>query len=63
MTTRRVSRWMLSVTLVFPPARVELRIRRSTSCSPIRRLMSSAASLALMRVMILVPVMPNQDFA
>jgi hypothetical protein len=25
--------------------------------------MSSAASLALMRVMILVPVIPNQDFA
>jgi hypothetical protein len=36
-------------------------MRRSTCCSPISRLMSSAASLALMRVMILVPVMPNQD--
>jgi membrane protein YdbS with pleckstrin-like domain len=58
----RTGAWVLSVMLVLLPARVALFVRRSTSCSPISRLMSSAALLALMRVMILVPVMPNQDW-
>ena len=61
--TRRVARWWLSVMLTRPPDRVALSMRRSTSWSPINRLMSSAASLALMRVTTLVPVMPNQDLA
>lgn len=39
---------MLSVMLRRPPDRVELRTGRSTSCSPISRLISSAASLVLM---------------
>ena len=48
--TRRVARWSLSVTLTRPAERVALWMRRSISWSPISRLMSSAASLALMRV-------------